>query len=124
MTFKEFEDLVTQSLDDLPERFARAMDNVELVVEIWPTPHDLASVSARAGTTLFGLYRGTPQTNRGNYIAALPDKIIIFAGPIVTHFGHDPAILKREVRNTVLHEIGHHFGMNDEEIHHAMTKDD
>lgn len=119
MTLKEFEDLVAAALDGLPEVFARAMDNVEVVVEIWPTREDLLAGSTPPGSTLFGLYRGIPQTKRANYQAALPDKIVIFAGPIVQMFGEDHEVVKKQVRNTVLHEIGHHFGMSDEEIRKA-----
>jgi predicted Zn-dependent protease with MMP-like domain len=119
MTVKEFEDLVTSALDGLPEAFARAMDNVEVVVEIWPTREDLIAGAVQPGDTLFGLYRGIPQTKRGNYQGALPDKIIIFAGPIVRLFGNNHDAVKKEVRKTVLHEIGHHFGMSDAEIRAA-----
>lgn len=119
MTLKEFEELVATALDSMPDEFAKAMDNVEVVVEVWPTAEELAAGRVGTGSTLFGLYRGVPQTRRGNYVGALPDKIIIFAGPIVAYFGHDPVVLKHEVRNTVLHEIGHHFGMSDEEIRKA-----
>ena len=104
MTLKEFEDLVAAALNDLPDQFAKAMDNVEIVVEIWPTPQELADTGVRPGGTLFGLYRGIPQTQRGSYAGALPDKISIFAGPLVAYFGHDPEVLKREVRNTVFHK--------------------
>ncbi len=109
MTIKEFEELVAAALDNLPEQFARAMDNVEVVVEIWPPP----------GEVLFGLYRGIPKTKRGTYHSVLPDKIIIFAGPIVRMFGDNPDAVRQQVRDTVLHEIGHHFGMTDEEIRKA-----
>ena len=119
MTLKDFEDLVATALDDLPEEFARAMDNVEILVEVWPTPEELGAGHVTAGSTLFGLYRGIPKTERSNYAGAIPDKIIIFAGPIVAYFGHDPEVFRREVRNTVLHEIGHHFGMSDEAIRAA-----
>jgi predicted Zn-dependent protease with MMP-like domain len=109
MTLKEFEDLVAAALDGLPEVFAKAMDNVEVVVEIWPPP----------GAMLYGLYHGVPQTKRANYQAVLPDKIIIYAGPIVRQFGENPEAVKKQVRDTVLHEIGHHFGMTDAEIRAA-----
>jgi len=119
MDIAEFEALVKTALDDMPEEFARAMDNVEVVVEIWPTDEELSASSVGPNSTLLGLYRGVPQTKRGTYTGALPDKIIIFTGPILTICGNDPVIIKREVRKTVLHEVGHHFGMNDEQIRAA-----
>lgn len=109
MTLEEFERLVGEALDGLPDVFAKEMDNVEVVVEIWPPP----------GPVLFGLYRGVPQTKRGTYQVVLPDKIIIYAGPIVRIYGDNTEEVKRQVRNTVFHEIGHHFGMTDEEIRKA-----
>ena len=116
MTLKDFEALVAAALDDVPEQFAKAMDNVEVIVEIWPTAEEMSAGHVSAGSTLFGLYRGIPKTQRGNYSGVLPDIIIIFAGPLVAFFGHDPEVLRREVRKTVFHEIGHHFGMSDEQI--------
>lgn len=121
MTLKEFEDLVATALDGLPAAFAKAMDNVEVVVEIWPTRDDLIAGGVPVGSTLYGLYRGIPQTKRSNYQGALPDKIIIFAGPIVREFGEDRDMVKREVRDTVLHEIAHHFGLDDKEIRDAIS---
>lgn len=118
MTIEEFEALVAQALDDLPETFAKLLDNVEVVVEIWPNRQHLIDGGVTRGT-LFGLYRGVPQTKRANYNAVLPDKIIIFAGPIVAVFGDNPEVIKEQVRKTVLHEVGHHFGMSDEEIRKA-----
>jgi len=119
MTIKDFEMLVAQALDNLPQEFAKAMENVEIVVEIWPSPVDLATAGIRNGMTLFGLYHGIPKTKRGNYQGVLPDRISIYAGPIVAAFGHDPNQVKRQVRDTVLHEIGHHFGMSDAQIRKA-----
>jgi predicted Zn-dependent protease with MMP-like domain len=118
MTVREFEALVAQALDGLPETFAKLLDNVEVVVEIWPSRQDLIDGRVTRGT-LFGLYRGIPQTKRTHYHSVLPDKISIFAGPIVMAYGDNPEVIKKQVRNTVLHEIGHHFGMSDEEIRRA-----
>ncbi len=119
MTLEEFEKTVAQALDELPEEFRKAMENIEVVVEIWPSPMDLASARVRNGMTLFGLYHGIPKTKRGLYQAVLPDKVSIFAGPIAAAFGHDPEAMRRQIRDTVLHEIGHHFGMTDEQIRKA-----
>jgi predicted Zn-dependent protease with MMP-like domain len=121
MNIAEFEALVASALDGMPPEFARAMDNVEVVVEIWPTAEELSAGNVEPGSTLLGLYHGVPKTKRGSYIGALPDKIIIFAGPILTMSGFDPAAVKREVRNTVLHEVGHHFGLNEKEIAKALS---
>ena len=119
MTIEEFKELVAKGIDDLPEQFAKALDNVEITVEVWPTPDDLQTVGVSSGLTLFGLYRGIPKTKRANYTAALPDKIIIFAGPIAAAHGENSQAVRKQVRDTVLHEIGHHFGMSDEQIRKA-----
>lgn len=119
MTLKDFELLVAEALDELPTEFAKAMENVEVVVEIWPSAYHVQLAGVRNGMTLFGLYQGVPKTKRGTYQAVLPDKISIFAGPIAAAFGHDPLAVKRQVTDTVLHEIGHHFGMTDVQIRAA-----
>lgn len=119
MTLGEFELAVSDALDTLPDEFDRKLENVEIVVEIWPDREQLASVGATNPTALFGLYQGIPQTRRGTYQAVLPDKISIFAGPIVMASGNDEAAVRTMIRDTVLHEIGHHFGMSDEEIRAA-----
>ncbi len=119
MTLTEFEELIATALDGLPAQFAKSLDNVEVLAEIWPTPEELSAGGAGPGSTLFGLYRGIPQTKRGNYTAAVPDKIIIFAGPMLAIFGDNPEVIKEQVKKTVLHEIGHHFGMTEEQIRKA-----
>lgn len=118
-----FESLVVEVLDALPEEFASHLDNVEIVVEDWPTLAHLQAGNVQPGMTLFGLYQGVPRTKRGNYAAVLPDKISIFAGPIVNAMGGDETRIREQVRKTVLHEIGHHFGMNEEEIRKAQVKE-
>jgi predicted Zn-dependent protease with MMP-like domain len=95
-----FESLVADALDELPEEFARRMENVAVVVEDEPEG------------PLLGLYRGIPQTRRGpGYGGVLPDVITIYRGPLIRHAGRD---LRAAVRKTVWHEIAHHFGISDE----------
>lgn len=122
MNREEFEQLVTAALDGLPEKFAKELDNVEVVVEDWPSPDDLQSVNADPNVTLFGLYRGVAKTKRDNYAGVLPDKISIFMGPIITLTDGNPDLIKAQVKKTVLHEIGHHLGMDDEAIRRAQRK--
>lgn len=115
----QFESWIREALDALPPKFAEALDNVEVTWELWPTDQDLRDGHVPECTTLFGLYRGIPKTKRANYTNVLPDRIIIFAGPILSAHGADPALVKRHVQDTVLHELGHYFGLNDEEIRRA-----
>lgn len=118
MSLENFEQIVDTVLENLPLEFAVKLDNVAITVEKWPTPADLKSIKAHPGTLLFGLYRGVPQTQRGNYSAALPDKIVVFASPILI-VSKDADDAKRRIRQTVLHEIGHHFGMSEQQIRKA-----
>ncbi len=110
----EFEALVREALDDLPEEFARHLDNVAVVVEDDPDPALLRSLGMRPRRdTLFGLYQGVPLHLRGaSFGGALPDKISIFYRPLVRAF-RTPDRIRHQVRKTVIHEIGHFFGMDD-----------
>ena len=104
---EQFEAWVADALDSLPPDIARLIDNVAIVVEQEPPP----------GANLLGLYHGVPQTRRSSgYAGALPDLITIYRGPLERHYGHDPALLRANVRRTVLHEIAHHFGISDERL--------
>lgn len=109
-----FEDLVAEALDSLPDEITRMMSNVEVVVENEPNLEQMRLVPS--GHTLFGLYHGIPLTERGVYDQALPDKISIFRGPI-TRFARTPEKIRDQVRRTVIHEIGHHFGIGEARLH-------
>ena len=109
-----FEDLVADALDSLPEDLARQMENVEVVVEPEPPPELVAQLGP--GRTLLGLYHGIPLTRRGSYGNVLPDKISIYEGPI-TRIAHDANAIREQVRKTVIHEIAHHFGIDDSRLH-------
>ena len=77
----------------------------------------MRSVGLRPGQTLFGLYQGVPRTQRTTaYNLVLPDKITIFRGPLLAHFGADAPRLREEIRRVVLHEIAHHFGLGEERL--------
>jgi len=109
-TPEEFERLVADALDSIPAELGVQMENVAVVVEDWPRPDQLAG---RRGT-LLGLYEGIPLTRRGpmSYAGAVPDRITIFRGPLCAR-ATDTDTLARDVRVTVLHEVGHYFGMSD-----------
>jgi predicted Zn-dependent protease with MMP-like domain len=109
-----FEELVADALDAIPPELAAEMENVAVVVEDWPRADQLEQ---REGT-LLGLYEGVPLTARGalTYAGVVPDRITIFRGPL-SERAHDEDDLARQVRVTVLHEVGHHFGMTDARLH-------
>lgn len=109
-----FEDLVSDALDSLPPDIAQMLDNVEVVIEPEP-PHEYLAGLPR-GHTLFGLYHGVPLTKRGVYDRALPDKISIYQGPITRAAG-TAAEIREQVRRTVIHEIGHYFGIEEDRLH-------
>jgi predicted Zn-dependent protease with MMP-like domain len=108
-----FEQLVSEALDSLPEEFAQQMSNVEIVVEDEPPAEYLRGLPR--GHTLLGHYHGIPLTSRGRYDGALPDKISIYRGPITRLF-RNPEAIREQVRRTVIHEIAHHFGIDDDRL--------
>jgi predicted Zn-dependent protease with MMP-like domain len=114
-----FEQLVNEALDSLPDEIAAWLDNVAIVVAEWPSPEQLAQAGVRPGGTLFGLYVGVPKTHRGfTYGETVPDKIVIFRQPIQRIY-RTPDQIRRQVRRTVLHEIGHHFGLDEGQLRAA-----
>jgi predicted Zn-dependent protease with MMP-like domain len=103
----EFERHVEHALESLPPELRRAMSNVEIVVED----------ENREDPDIFGLYLGTPLTERGEgYAGALPDKIAVYQLPLEEEFGDDPGVLEEEIRVTVLHELAHHFGIDEDRL--------
>jgi predicted Zn-dependent protease with MMP-like domain len=115
----QFEMLVAEAVDSLPEEIAAWLDNVVVVVGEQPTPAQLADAGLGSGDLLFGLYVGVPKTRRGfTYGETVPDKIVIFRLPI-ERVCRTPAQIRECVRKTVLHEIGHHFGMDEEQLRAA-----
>lgn len=120
MTHEEFEKLVAEGIDSIPEKFLQKLKNVEIIIEDDPTPHQLEKLNLRGGF-LFGLYEGIPQTKRESYGQVLPDKITIFKNQIEKYYA-DPEAIKKAVKNTVWHEIAHHFGMDEHQVREAEKK--
>jgi predicted Zn-dependent protease with MMP-like domain len=117
MSRTEFERIVAQALDSLPEKFASLLDNVVVVVEDEPTEEELLDAGLDPETeTLFGLYQGVNLLDRGaSYGNVLPDRVVIYRLPLLEEC-EDRAELVREIRDTVVHEIGHYFGVAEEDL--------
>jgi len=116
MRREEFERLVAEALGDLPEEFQERLDNVDVVVAANPTRDQMEKAGIGPYQTLFGLYEGVPLTKRDRgYHLVLPDKITIFQRPMEAVCRTDGEI-RNLVRETVMHEIAHHFGIGDERL--------
>lgn len=116
MDSHRFELLVTQAVSSLPEEFRERLENIDIVVADYPTRQQLKTVRHKGRSTLLGLYEGVPLTNRTHgYGFVMPDKITIFQLPIESICKSDDEVVS-EVRRVVVHEIGHHFGIDDDRL--------
>jgi predicted Zn-dependent protease with MMP-like domain len=122
VTREAFTVLVEEALREIPRRFRKAMRNVAIVVEEEPSPDILEEMEIDEGDTLFGLYHGTPLTQRGwGYGNSLPDRISIYQRPIEEACADEEQI-RDCIAETVIHEFGHYFGMSEEEIEEIEEK--
>ena len=121
MEIERFEQLVNEGIKDIPQKFLDKLDNVGIVIEDNPTPEQLKKLKIRKNYVLFGLYEGIPKTVRWNYADVLPDKITIFKNPIEESTQSDEEI-KNIIKETVWHEIAHHFGMDEKEVRAAELR--
>jgi len=113
---KEFETLVARALQRLPRRFRSRLENIAIVVEEWADDDTLDEMGIDPPDTLYGLYRGTDLTRRdASYGNVLPDVITIYQGPIQEDC-ETPDEMEELVRDTVVHEIGHYFGLDDDRL--------
>ncbi len=110
----DFYELVERALAGLPPDLSELLDNVAIVVDEWPD-YSTPLVAEDPGDTLYGLYEGVPLTERGaGYHGMLPDKITIFRGPLERDFSRGE--LEEQIRITVVHEIAHHFGIDENRL--------
>ena len=116
MTRARFEQLVAEAVTLIPARFRREMQNLALVVEDEPAPELLEEMEIEPPDSLYGLYQGTPLTERTHDMAApLPDVITIFQRPIEEDC-EDEDDIREVIGETLIHEVGHYFGLSEEEI--------
>jgi len=116
LTRQDFERLVSHAVDLLPPAFLERLENVEVVVQAAPTREDLESAGLEPGESLFGLYQGVPQNERGTWYGnVLPDRIVIYQRPIEA-VARTRREIRDEIRITLMHEIGHHFGLDEDEL--------
>jgi predicted Zn-dependent protease with MMP-like domain len=116
MDDETFQQLVVEALDALPEQFAAVFENVEVLVEDRPRPHHRRSVGLKPWQSMYGLYQGVPRTERThNYGLVAPDTITLFKEPLLRDFP-GPEQLRAQVQRTVMHEIAHYFGIDDDRL--------
>jgi predicted Zn-dependent protease with MMP-like domain len=119
LTRAEFERVVDEALESLPKRFADLVENVVIAVEEEPTSEDLESIDDDPDddSEVLGIYRGVSLPERMHGEPLLPDEIAVFRGPI-NRVAHTRREAVHEVRETVIHELGHYFGLDDDEMPH------
>lgn len=117
MTRERFQELVAEAIDSIPPRFAREIKNVAIVIEDWPPPDVLEELEMGPDDLLLGLYQGTPlperQAAHGN---TLPDVITLYQGCIEEECGDDEDEIVVAIGETLIHELGHYFGLSEDEI--------
>ena len=116
MERERFEALVAKAIQDLPAEFQDRLENIDVVVEDWPTQRQLTRVKLRHPANLLGLYEGVPLTKRGRaYGGVLPDKITLFQKPIEASCRFNREV-EKEIQKVLCHEIAHHFGITEERL--------
>jgi predicted Zn-dependent protease with MMP-like domain len=114
---EEFEKLMSEALDALPEKYVVGLDNVLITYEEEPSSQQREELKLHCHETLFGLYQGVPRTQRGSgYNMVMPDKITLFKLPIL-RASRTMTDLKKQIHNTLWHEIAHHYGLDHDRIH-------
>ncbi len=120
---KEFDEIISQAMDELPQQYIEGLNNVLITYEDAPSPEQRQKLNLRCNETLFGLYEGIPLTKRpaassilSSNVMTMPDRITIFKNPIL-HHSHSLEEFKKQVKHTLWHEIAHYFGLDHDRIH-------
>lgn len=112
----EFDQIISDALDTLPEKYTSRLQNVAIIYEDEPSPEQREKLQLHCNQTLFGLYEGVPLPRRGGIQPLLPDKITIFKLPMA-YTSNSFEELKKQVRHTLWHEMAHYFGLDHKRIH-------
>lgn len=116
MEREEFEAVVAEAANNLPEAFRDRIANLEFSVEEWANGADYARTGTPSNAMLLGVYRGVPLTKRGGYYnMTLPDTIVVFRQPL-QRLARDEADLRERIRHVVRHEVAHYFGISDDRL--------
>lgn len=117
MLRSRFRRLVDAAMGSIPDELFDRIENLEIIVRGRPTPEELADAEIEPHGTLLGLYQGHPLSSRGSYYGnALPDRIFIYQESIESICRSEDEVLL-QIRTTVLHEVAHHFGIDDDRLH-------
>lgn len=128
LSHESFEKIVDDAVAEVPKKFLNKLNNVAIVVQDFPNPEQLSGLGIikdgkekKRPYLLLGLYQGVPQTKRWGGGSFFPDKITIFKRPI-EYLSNSKEDVKRIVKDTVQHEIAHHFGMSEEDVRNTRKK--
>ncbi|NMB92353.1 MAG: metallopeptidase family protein [Parcubacteria group bacterium] len=122
MTKEEFENLITAALTFFPQHFREQMKNVAIIIQDEPDDFQKQQLGYSSGDYLLGLYEGVPQIKRQNYNKAVPDKITFFQNNIERISGGNQESIKQIIIETLWHEIGHHFGMDEAQVRNFINR--
>ncbi|MEX2007117.1 MAG: metallopeptidase family protein [Candidatus Saccharimonadales bacterium] len=112
---EQFKQMISEAIADIPSPYNERLQNVAFIAEDKPTTDQLKELGLVSGQTLFGLYEGTPLPDR-NTTKLLPDKITLFKEPLISA-SRDIDELRKNIRNTIWHEVAHYFGLDHRRIH-------
>ena len=117
LTDDEFDHLISQAMDELPQKYIKGLDNVAVLYADDPDDYQVKKANLQPGSLLLGLYEGIPLTKRGaGYTFVLPDKITLFKNPILA-ITNTPEGLFEQIKRTLWHEIAHYYGLSHDDIH-------
>ena|ERR1043166_8087149 len=116
---QRFQELMEDAMASIPDNFKQKMENIAFIIEPYPSEHDLEKTGLKEGSMLLGLYSGIPYTHRSSwYNAATPDRILLFQKNI-EYVCSTESQLVNKIKEVIIHEIGHYFGMDEEQIRAA-----